>query len=433
MPLLSEIKVPLLSVNDTHLTVVSCPFEHGAAVNKGDIVLVFETSKTTYDVAAEVPGFIAYTCKAGQEVAVNFIVASIYSDAAEIPEATNLASAPHTSTQKTFKKSVTENWSGETVFSRAALELIEQHGLDKSRFRNLEMVSRHDVESLIGRQSDGPGPALSRTSSSYNLLQADPSRIGTIPIQANKKREIEYLGQVQQFGLTSTVHTLVETKGLQEQINQSLKHLRNNLLPVVAYEVSRLLPVFPELNAYYTGESIARYRDVNIGFAIDIEQGLKVLNLRNTGLKSIREIESEILRLSERYLDNQLEVADLTDITFTITDLSGEGVFLFKPLINALNSAILGISSIDRRLNRCVLSLTFDHRITEGKRAAIFLNQLKERLESYRTSHAPSTVDVTCFKCLKALNEDLSDTGFARCITPGGEEAYICQSCFKGF
>ena len=122
------------------------------------------------------------------------------------------------------------------------------------------------------------------------------------------------------------------------------------------------------------------------------------------------------------------------NISFTITDLSAESVAFFRPLINMMNSAILGISSIDEKLKRCMLSLTFDHRVTEGKLAAQFLHELTQRLESYQSKYYPlANQNINCFKCFKTLQEDLSDTGFAKVITPKGEEAYICQSCLKGF
>ena len=98
-----------------------------------------------------------------------------------------------------------------------------------------------------------------------------------------------------------------------------------------------------------------------------------------------------------------------------------------------MNSAILGVSSIDEKLERCVLSVTFDHRVTEGKLVAKFLKELKDRLESYRADAIYKTKTITCFKCYTPLAEDLSDVGFATCIKPDGQEGYICQRCFKGF
>ncbi len=202
---------------------------------------------------------------------------------------------------------------------------------------------------------------------------------------------------------------------------------------MILYESARLLVDYPLLNGYFTGDAVALYKEVNPGFAIDIDKGLKVLKLKAAGEKSIREIEADILKLSGAYLDDALEIDHLTDITFTITDLSAEGVASFRPLINRMNSAILGVSAIDAKLQRCTLSLTFDHRVTEGKYAAGFLRELQQRLESYKGDAAGQYKDISCFKCYKTLKEDLGGTGFVRCITPEGKEGYVCQSCLKGF
>ena len=68
------------------------------------------------------------------------------------------------------------------------------------------------------------------------------------------------------------------------------------------------------------------------------------------------------------------------------------------------------------------------------KQAAQFLKELKERLESYRATDAAAAVQgISCFKCMKTLQEDLAGVGFARCVTPEGKDGYICQSCLKGF
>jgi hypothetical protein len=97
------------------------------------------------------------------------------------------------------------------------------------------------------------------------------------------------------------------------------------------------------------------------------------------------------------------------------------------------NSAILGIAAIDHKLHRCEFSVTFDHRVTEGKLVAIFLQELRDRLESYRLSGDADISRIECYKCFKSLTDDLSNIGFAKMITPQGKEGYICQSCLKGF
>ncbi len=94
MPIVQEIKVPLLAVNDTALTVVELSFEPGSLVKKGDIIIVFESSKTTYDVMAEAEGYISYLCETGEDYEVNEIIANIFSSKEELPALAGSKKAP---------------------------------------------------------------------------------------------------------------------------------------------------------------------------------------------------------------------------------------------------------------------------------------------------------------------------------------------------
>jgi pyruvate/2-oxoglutarate dehydrogenase complex dihydrolipoamide acyltransferase (E2) component len=457
MALLQEIQVPLLAVNDTSLTVVEVALSTGAKVSKGDLLMVLETSKTTYDVEAETEGYIQYLCEQDRDYEVNEVVARIYSEAAEAlaapagparrpasnprmepPLLGSTASASYsvppiaaTSLSPAAAAGPLPYWEGETLFSKEAARLMAAAGLDKSLFAGKDFVSGADVLAVL--QPPATVTARSVTPArSAPALPADPQKVIVEKLSKAKRREIEYLSDIQSTGLTSTVHSFVDTEGIFTHINRSHKYLKDSLLPVIIYEASRLLASYPLLNGYYTEEGVALYKEINIGFAIDIDKGLKVLKIPRSADMSITGLESTIIELSGRYLDDTLQIDDLSDITFTITDLSAEGVTFFQPLINKMNSAILGMSAIDTKLQRATLSLTFDHRVTEGKTAARFLNDLKDRLESYR-QQSPLYQDISCFKCFKSLKEDLGGSGFARCITPEGKEGYICQTCFKGF
>jgi pyruvate/2-oxoglutarate dehydrogenase complex dihydrolipoamide acyltransferase (E2) component len=456
MALLQEIQVPLLAVNDTSLTVVEVALSTGAKVSKGDLLMVLETSKTTYDVEAETEGYIQYLCEPDRDYEVNEVVARIYSEAAEalaapagpahrtvpVPVATATSSpapmpaAPHAAASHSGAAApsrVLPYWEGETLFSKEAARLMAAAGLDPSVFAGKDFVSGADVQAIMKPPAAAATTsATTRSTGNRPALPTDPQKVIVEKLSKAKRREIEYLSEVQSTGLTSTLHSFVDTEGIFTHVNRAQKYLKDSLLPVIIYEVSRLLAGYPLLNGYYTEEGVAFYKDINVGFAIDIDKGLKVLKIPRPADMSIAGLESAIIELSGRYLDDTLRIDDLSDITFTITDLSAEGVTFFHPLINKMNSAILGMSAIDTKLQRFALSLTFDHRVTEGKLAARFLNDLKERLESYR-QQAPPYQDISCFKCLKSLKEDLGGSGFARCITPEGKEGYICQACFKGF
>ena len=476
MALLQEIQAPLLAVNDTTLTVAEVSLSPGSKIAKGDIVLVFETSKTTYEVAAETDGYIQYLCEAGRDYEVNTVVARIYSEAAEAAVtaappstpatayASAAAHAPSTAVHASASgpaayaaapaamydaamptQETPAYWDKETLFSREADRLIAETGLDRNMFKGRDFVTAADVHVLLkpaatgapvapptanglsnGTAATGPAPAKKPA------VAVDPAKAILEKLSSAKKREIEYLADIQSSGLTSTIYSFVEMPGIFSQLNKSMRYLKDSLLPVIIYETSRMLAEYPHLNAYYTGDAVAIHREVNPGFAIDIDRGLKVLKIAGASAKGLREIEQDIMDLSGLYLDDKLALEHLTDITFTITDLSGEGVGFFYPLINKMNSSILGVSAVDEKLQRTTLSLTFDHRVTEGKLAARFLKELKERLESYRPA-GPIRQDITCFKCLKTLQEDLGGTGFVRVVDPRGEDAYICQTCLKGF
>ena len=434
MPVVQEIKVPLLAVNDTELTVVDLPFEYGTFVKKGDIIIVFESSKTTYDVVAEAEGFISYVCDAGEDYEVNAIVANIYSSKEELPP------MPDAKMKKAIQFAAKEHfeeaeavWEGDTMFSPAAIHLMQANNISTAMFAGRDFVSKADVEDKLGIVKKVNDRKLS-VNERVQLLPTDTDKVFVEKLSSNKKREIDYLSSIQQTGLTSNINTIVETDGVFVHINNSLQYLKNSLLPVIIFETSGLLKKYKELNAYFTGDSVAFYKEVTIGFAIDIDKGLKVLAIKNTSAKTMKDVEADIMALSNKYLDDALLTEDLNDITFTITDLSSEGVHFFRPLVNMMNSAILGVSSIDEKLQRCILTVTFDHRVTEGKLVAQFLHELKQRIESYKSSYySHPNQSITCFKCFKSLKEDLSDVGFTKCITPKGEEAYICQSCLKGF
>jgi pyruvate dehydrogenase E2 component (dihydrolipoamide acetyltransferase) len=457
MALIKEILVPLLAVNDTTLTVVEIPLASGAQVRKGDLIMVLETSKTTYDVAAPEDGYIQYLCQADRDYEVNEVVARIYSEEGEAAAAPvagrggpagtpDLSGGRGTSAgqgalaapsatlngravEMPVSVAVTRNWEGETVFSHEADALIVSSGMDKAVFRGFDFVTAADVASFLKPAAQRPAGAGSAAA----VQAVDPAKAIVERLTSAKRREIEYLSDVQATGLTSTVNSYVEVEGIFTHLNPALRYLKDSLLPVIVYETSRLLADYPLLNAWFSGDGVAVYREVNPGFAIDIDKGLKVVKIAGAGNKSIAEIENDILRLSGNYLDDALQVGDLTEVTFTITDLSAEGVAFFRPLVNRMNSAILGVSSIDSKLQRCMLSLTFDHRVTEGRTAARFLKELTERLESYRPSDGSFRMDIVCFKCFKTLREDLGGAGFVRCVTPEGADGYICQACLKGF
>ena len=423
MKILQEIKVPQESVNDEFVSIVDIFFKDGELIEKNDIIIELESSKAVFSVESEVAGYIKYFCKPEDEVAVNSVIIAIYD---EMP--TNFDKIIENNKEKETNIEISE-----TLFSKEAEQYIIKNSVDKGKFTHLDFVNTNDILSILGINNQEKTTKISAPNT-IQTEKIDKNKIILKDLTKNKNREIEYLKAVQKENINSTVNIYIDTKNIFSKINPHLKYFKNSLLPIIVFETARLLKKYPEFNAYFTNNQLAIFNEINVGFAIDMDFGLKTLKIPNTESKTIQEIEQVIFNLSNKYIDNKLQLSELTDITFTITDLSSEGVSFFVPLINKNNSAILGISANDDKLNRTILSLTFDHRVTAGKKATIFLRELKTRIESYnQTTDEEIDTSIKCSKCMKSLKEDFNDVGFLKVITKNGKEKYICQTCFSGF
>ena len=110
----------------------------------------------------------------------------------------------------------------------------------------------------------------------------------------------------------------ISTNGLFGSVNKHLKYFKNSLLPLVVYETSRLLVKYPLLNGFYNDNTIYTYNEVNVGFAIDIDKGLKVVKVAKANELTVAQVEEEILELSNKYLEDKIPVESLTGISFII-------------------------------------------------------------------------------------------------------------------
>lgn len=163
---------------------------------------------------------------------------------------------------------------------------------------------------------------------------------------------------------------------------------------IMLYAVSRVLPRHPDLNAHYLGDSIRRFRHVNLGLAVDTPRGLMVPTLFNADEKSLREISSEAKALIAACQEGSINPDLLQGGSFTVSNLGSLGIEHFTPVINPPQTGILGVCGITERVRTgkdggisvypaMGLSLTYDHRALDGAPASRFLAELKTALESF--------------------------------------------------
>jgi pyruvate dehydrogenase E2 component (dihydrolipoamide acetyltransferase) len=148
---------------------------------------------------------------------------------------------------------------------------------------------------------------------------------------------------------------------------------------ILAHCVSQLLTDSPHLNALLENGVITRFKSVNLGFAVALPDGLIVPVIHDCQTLGITEIAERLESLATRARQHALALPDVSDGTFTISNLGMYSVDSFTPIINPPQVAILGIGRI-RAGSQLTLSLTIDHQAVDGAPAASFLSELEESI-----------------------------------------------------
>jgi pyruvate dehydrogenase E2 component (dihydrolipoamide acetyltransferase) len=177
---------------------------------------------------------------------------------------------------------------------------------------------------------------------------------------------------------------------MREHLEVSLGHAPS-YVDILVFIVARALREYPYMNARLAGEEIEVLPVVNVGVAVDTENGLLVPVIRDADTMGIADIGRMLRELATQARAGQSMPDDLRGGTFTITNLGMYDVDGFTPIINPPECAILGAGRIREQpavragqvcvRSIMVLSLTFDHRLVDGAPAARFLQRIKQLVE----------------------------------------------------
>jgi pyruvate dehydrogenase E2 component (dihydrolipoamide acetyltransferase) len=156
---------------------------------------------------------------------------------------------------------------------------------------------------------------------------------------------------------------------------------------LLAMLAARALQEFPYMNSQLVDGGVRDMPDINVGMAVDTERGLLVPVIRQANKKGVLEIHRTFSELLERARNGRSTVEDLSDGTFTISNLGMFEIEEFLPIVNFPECAILGVGAIVEKTvvvdgavgirPRVALTLSFDHRLVDGAPAARFLQRIK--------------------------------------------------------
>ena len=378
--------LPQIGISEESAVLTKWYAQRGDTVKAGDILFSLETGKSSFDVESEYSGCVlALLAGEGDEIAVKSPVCVIGQPGEEfaVDAAPQMAGDQPTDTRvggvsPRAKRLATKNdidprlalpsGPGNRVIEKDIRALIDERAAGL-RLQPGESAAAQAV-ALAGYE-DKPLPAIRRTIA---------------------KNMMESLQNSAQLTHTSSFDAS-DILAYRKLLKQSADLAGITLGDMVLFAVSRTLPAFPELNAWFLGDKMRFFSGVNLACAVDSEKGLMVPVIFGASKKSLLEISCEMKALAESCRNGGISPKLLSGGSFTVSNLGHLGIESFTPILNPPQTGILGVNTITTRLRDvdgklcaypCMtLSLTYDHRALDGAPASRFLQALCRYLENF--------------------------------------------------
>jgi 2-oxoglutarate dehydrogenase E2 component (dihydrolipoamide succinyltransferase) len=404
----TEIRVPQLPESVADATLVTWHKQPGEAVKRDDNLADLETDKVVLEVPAPFNGVLReIKVQGGTSVTSGQVLAVFEEGGAAAGAAANSPSpakapAPRPTRQVAdAPPSPPESGRGQAEgadsnkLSPSVRRLVEENRLDPSAIagsgRDGRLTKSDVVEFLDKKQAPAfalkPGPQPLRAARAERRVAMTRLR------QRIAQRMVE--AQSTQALLTSFNEVdLAAVQDLRARYKDRFEKERGVKLGFMSFFVKasiEALRKFPVVNASVDGSDILYHEFYDIGVAVSTDRGLMVPIVRDADLKSFADIEKEIGAYAAKARDGSIAIEDLTGGTFTITNGGVFGSLMSTPIVNAPQSAILGMHKIQERpmvvggqivaRPMMYIALTYDHRIIDGREAVQFLVTVKENLE----------------------------------------------------
>jgi pyruvate dehydrogenase E2 component (dihydrolipoamide acetyltransferase) len=364
--------------------------QEGDRVRKGEPLLEIETDKAVVEVESPADGILAgIKATAGADIPVGQTIAWIVAPG-ELPPLESAWAGPGA---RAASRAKTESSQPATASAQAASfnarispkarRLAKEMAVDLSSVRGSGSggeILASDVQAAAAAPAAEKKPGSLEVSSSLGRIMAERTTQSwtTVP-HFFVSREIE---------ATALNEYRARTAGEMERLTDLAKRVRITHTDLLVALAARVLLKHPRLNASWSAEGIRLHDHVNMGIAIAVNDGVVAAVIPNAHTASLAEISIQRREVTERARAGKLRPADIADATFTISNLGMYKVDQFSAIISPPQAAILAVGAI---LDRVVaiqgqpavrpmmtLTLSCDHRVADGARAALFLGDLAE-------------------------------------------------------
>ncbi|HEY4341002.1 MAG TPA: 2-oxoglutarate dehydrogenase complex dihydrolipoyllysine-residue succinyltransferase [Steroidobacteraceae bacterium] len=389
-----EIRVPALPESIADATLVAWHKQAGEAFKRDENLADLETDKVVLEVPAPADGVMGeHKFEVGATVTEGQVLAQITTGAA--PAAGAATAAKAAAAAPTAKSAVPAE---SAKLSPSVRRMVEENKIDPAAVSGTGRDGRLTKSDVAGFLEKKPAPAAA--AAKPLPVPAGP-RVGRaeqrVAMSRLRQRVAQRLVEAQSTQALLTSFNEVDLGAVQDlraRYKDKFEKAQGVKLGFMSFFVKatiEALKKFPVLNASVDGSDIIYHEFYDIGVAVSTDRGLMVPILRDADLKSFADIEKEITAYATRARAGQIAIEDITGGTFTITNGGVFGSLLSTPIVNAPQSAILGMHKIQDRpmvVNGKIeirpmmyLAVTYDHRIIDGRDAVQFLVAIKDGLE----------------------------------------------------
>ncbi|GAB5558518.1 MAG: 2-oxoglutarate dehydrogenase complex dihydrolipoyllysine-residue succinyltransferase [Synoicihabitans sp.] len=399
---LLEVKIPPMGESIVSGVLAQWHVADGDTVKNGQNLFELETDKITSDGVAEGDGVISLKVAEGDEVKIGEVVATIDPSGASAPSEADESTDAGTDSKSSTKES------NDSPQSPAVRRLAEETGTDPAKVEGTgkggrvtkgdmlaagaaksdqDQGSRDETPEAAAATKPTPNPKSASGSARQTRKRMSPLRAKIASRLVEAQQEAAMLTTFNEVDMSAVM-------GLRKKYQDAFVKKNGFKLGFMSFftkAVVNALKEVPGVNAQIEGNEIVSNHYYDIGVAVSTPKGLMVPVIRDCEQKSMADIESAIAEVAGRARDGKITLNDLEGGVFTITNGGIFGSMLSTPILNAPQSAILGLHAINERpmaVNGEVvirpmmyLALSYDHRLVDGREAVTFLVKVKEAIE----------------------------------------------------
>jgi 2-oxoglutarate dehydrogenase complex dihydrolipoamide succinyltransferase (E2) component len=431
-----DVLMPSMGEGITEAVLVRWLKKPGEKVSEGEPLFEVSTDKVDTEIPAPATGYVSLIAKEGASVAVNNIIARISPDASgastapvkDAPKASPAASSPtpkQNGAAKSGGSAAPAQEFGTATLKRSSplvRKIAKDNRVNLDQLTGSGMhgrITKKDIVDYMESGSNKAAPAAS-TSQIQNVKPTHDYEMEDNRLVTTTQNGVEYLEgvpvvrekmthmrkmiaehMIQSVRTSPHVTTVFEIDmhhvvNIREKYKDEFERKEGFKLtytPFIIHAATKAIKEHPIINTSLDGDEILFKKDINIGCAVAIKEGLIVPVIKNAGDLNLAGICRKLNDLATRARSKKLLPDEVRGGTFSITNPGGFGSLTSNPIISQPQVAILGIGTITKRpvviddmigiRPLMMVSLTFDHRVVDGEGGARYLATLKKILESY--------------------------------------------------